>query len=124
MNELLTSSLIWRVCAAVAAFLSRSFLGRFARLLGRLWRQSAIYGLFARLLGAPAAADTSVLRRVLDGCNALLRRIGHGFVSVLRGSLCCRIYGAVVRYCGESLFLSIRSKCRIRERTSRSILVR
>lgn len=105
MNELLTSSLIWRVCAAVAAFLSRSFLGRFARLLGRLWRQSAIYSLFARLLGAPAAADTSLLRRVLDGCNALLRRIGHGFVSVLRGSLCCRIYGAVVRYCGESFFL-------------------
>ena len=97
MNELLTSSLIWRVCVAVAAFLSRSFLGRFARLLGRLWRQSAIYGLFARLLGAPAAADTSVLRRVLDGCNALLRRIGYGFASVLRGSLCCRIYGAVVR---------------------------
>lgn len=105
MNELLTSSLIWRICAAVAAFLSRSFLGRSARLLGRLWRQSAIYGFFARLLCAPAAADTSVFRRVLDGCNAILHRIGRGFVTAVRGSLCCRIYGAVVRCGSESFFL-------------------
>lgn len=105
MSELLTSSLFWRLFAALAAWLSRSPLGRFARLLGRLWRESATYGFFARLLCAAPKADGSLFRRLLDGCNAGVHRIGSRFVAVLRESFAYRIYASVLRALRESFLL-------------------
>ena len=50
MNELLKNSLIWRTVAALAALLGRSPVGRAAAALGRLWRESFLYGICAKLL--------------------------------------------------------------------------
>ena len=59
MNELLTTSLVWRLCAMLAGWLRRSPLGRGMRALGRLWRESATYRLFAWLLKRPCAVESS-----------------------------------------------------------------
>ena len=40
MNELLQTSLIWRLCAAIAAWLRKIAPARGLAALGRLWRES------------------------------------------------------------------------------------
>ena len=54
MNELLTTSLVWRLCAMLAGWLRRSPLGRGMRALGRLWRESATTGSLRICSGVPA----------------------------------------------------------------------
>lgn len=105
MNELLTSSLIWRLCAALAALVSRSPIGRFFRCLGALWRDSATYRFFARLLCAEPVADRSAYRRLLDRCNAALHRLGRPLASQLQGSAVRRVYGHFLGILHESYFV-------------------
>ena len=105
MNELLTTSFLWRTVTAAAAWLRRSALGRGIAALGRLWRQSFFYGLFARLLCRDAATEKSALRRGLDRCNAALCRFGQKLMPTVRGSLLYRAYGGLFRMGRESFFL-------------------
>ena len=77
MSELITSSLIWRICVAVGAWLRKSWLGRAVACMGRLWRQSAIYCFFARLLCSPGKIESSGYKRLSDRINVGLRRQGH-----------------------------------------------
>lgn len=105
MNKLLTTSLIWRLCVAVAAWLRRSWPGRAARFMGRLWRESGIYRFFARLLCADAVIDRSRYRCLLDRMNAALSRRGRGLRRLVRESLAARVYGAILRFFRQSFFL-------------------
>ena len=102
MNELLTTSFLWRTVTAAAAWLRRSALGRGIAALGRLWRQSFFYGLFARLLCRDAATEKSALRRGLDRCNVALCRFGQKIMPAIRGSLLYRAYGGLFRLGRES----------------------
>ncbi len=105
MSELLKSSLIWRLCAAIAAWLRRTPVARAARAVGKAWRESGIYRFFARLFTAPPLAERSNYRRLLERLNAALCRLGGKIMPVIRASLVYRIYGAVFAYCGRSFFL-------------------
>lgn len=105
MTELLRTSLIWRLCAAFAAWLSGTRLARGLRALGRLWRESWTYRFLSRLLSAEALTDASAYRRLLDRFNSSLQRHGAGFLRVLHESLCYRVYHAAYRRCCESFLL-------------------
>ncbi len=106
MNELLQTSLIWRLCAAIAAWLRKTAPARGLAALGRLWRESGIYRFFARLLTAPAAAERSNYARILTRWNAALHRFGETkLMPAVRASLAYRIYGAVLSYLRGSFFL-------------------
>lgn len=102
MNALLKNSLIWRTVAALSAWVGRSPVGRASAVLGRLWRQSAIYGFFARLLCAEGFAARSRTAGFLDRVNAALCRFGRRIESVLRESLLFRIYAWIMRKGRES----------------------
>ena len=105
MNELLTSSLLWRFFAAFAALLSRSPIGRFFRYLGALWRDSATYRFFARLFCAEPVADRSAYRRLLDRCNAALYRLGRPLLPLLQDSAVRRVYGRFLHALRESFLI-------------------
>ena len=105
MNELLTSSLLWRFFAACASLLSRSPVGRFFRYLGALWRDSATYRFFARLFCAEPVADGSAYRRLLDRCNAALYRLGRPLLPLLRDSALRRVYGRFLHALRESFLI-------------------
>lgn len=102
MNELLKNSTVWRTVAALAAWIGRSPVGRASAALGRLWRQSAIYGFFARLLLAEDLASRSKTAGLLDGLNAALCRLGQRVMPAVRASLLYRLYAWVMRKGRES----------------------
>ncbi len=82
MSELIRGSLFWRLCAGFAAWLGRSFIGRFFAFLGTLWRDSGTYRLCSRLLLSPSLVERSGYRRLLDGLNDRL----HGLRPLLQES--------------------------------------
>ena len=106
MNELLTTSLVWRLCAMLAGWLRRSPLGRGMRALGRLWRESGTYRLFAHLLRRPCAVNTSAYHAASTRRSARLSAWGQlHLIPTLQASLFYRIYRAVFRKLRESCFL-------------------
>ena len=102
MNELITSSLIWRFFVRMAAWLRGTWLGRAIRGLGRLWRASAIYGFFARLLCAPDPAEGSRFRGSLDRLNLWLHLKGSAVRRLIEESGSYRLYRKIFAYCSES----------------------
>ncbi|MBQ3357041.1 MAG: O-antigen ligase family protein [Oscillospiraceae bacterium] len=105
MNELLKTSLLWRTVAALSAWIGRSPVGRASAALGRLWRQSAIYGLFARLLCADSHAARSKTAGFFDRINAGLCRLGQRLMPAVRESLLYRVYAWIMRKGRESVLL-------------------
>ena len=77
MIALIKDSLCWQLCVAFLSWLSRSPFGRFFAFLGRLWRESATYGLLSRLLCSPSKVERSGYKRTLDRLNLRLRRGRH-----------------------------------------------
>ena len=102
MNELLKNSLLWRSVAALAAWIGRSFIGRASAALGRLWRQSALYGFFAKLLCAEGFAARSKTAGLFDRINDALFRLGQKLMPTVRESLIYRIYALFMRKGRES----------------------
>ncbi len=76
MNRYLTESLIWRLCAAIFAWLQGTFPARGIRFLGRAWRQSATYRLLARILCADSGIDCSGFSRICGWLNLRLHGLG------------------------------------------------
>lgn len=106
MNELLQSSLIWRLCAAITAWLRSTALARGFAALGRVWRESFCYHLFARLLTSPSATEASNYAGLLTRMNLRLQHFGQTrLLPALHGSLACRIYRAVLEKLRQSLFV-------------------
>lgn len=105
MNELLQTSLIWRLCAAISAWYRSTALARWIAALGQMWRESGLYRFCARRLTAPPVVDQSGYARGLNGLNARLHRCGRQLMPLVRGSLAWRIYGAVLAYLRKSLLL-------------------
>lgn len=101
MSELITSSLIWRSCTAIAAWMRRSWFGRLFARLGQLWRTSLIYSLFARLLCSTPRSEFSAYRRWMDRMNLWL----YGFRDLLHGSFFYGLCRRVGKSCRESFFL-------------------
>lgn len=104
MSELLQTSLIWRICAAIAAWYRKTPLKKLERAFVRLWMQSATYRLFARLLTSAPITEHSNYRRLLGRCNDFLGRHG-GFSELLRSGLIARIYGKLLAYLQGSFFI-------------------
>lgn len=102
MNALLKNSLLWRTVAALSAFVGRSFVGRAAAGLGRLWRQSFLYGVCARLLCGEGFAARSKTAGLLDRINGWLCRLGQRVTPALRESLLYRLYAWIMRKGRES----------------------
>lgn len=105
MNALLKNSLVWRTVAALAALLGRSPIGRASAALGRLWRQSFLYGVCAKLLCAEGFAAKSKTAGLFDRLNGALCRLGQRIGPALRESLLYRVYARVMRKGRESLTL-------------------
>ena len=106
MNELLTTSLVWRLCAMLAGWLRRSPLGRGMRALGRLWRESATYRLFAWLLKRPCAVESSAYCAASERRSARLSAWGQArLLPALRQSLFSGLCQAIGRAFRESLLL-------------------
>lgn len=101
MNELLTSSLIWRLCVSFGAWLRQSVFGRAAAFFGRLWRSSGTYRFFARLLCAPNGAEGSLFQRFLDGLNCRLHRWGRGLSRLAEESGTAALYRRLRNYCAS-----------------------
>lgn len=78
MSNAITQSLIWHLCGVVFGWIRKSFLGRFAGWLIRSWQQSAIYGLFARLLTKDSAVERSGLYGLTTGINNRVHSMGSG----------------------------------------------
>lgn len=78
MSRFLTESLIWRMCAAIYAWLCRSLPAKAIRAVGRAWRTSATYHLWEKLLCRPAKIEGSAFYRISDRINAVLHRLGGG----------------------------------------------
>lgn len=101
MSELITSSLIWRSFSALSQWLCKSFFGRLFAMLGRLWRESLIYCLLARLLCSEPKSESSAYRRWMDRMNLWL----YGFRELLHGSFLYRLCRKFYRACRESFLL-------------------
>ncbi len=102
MSKYLTESLIWRLCVAIYGWLQGSFLGRLIRIPAQAWRQSAVYGFFARILRAQTGVERSAFYRRGGESNARLHRRGEAFRRAYEESfLNCRVLPAVK----ESFFL-------------------
>ena len=120
MSKYITESLIWHLCGWIYRWLRDSFLGRGIRFLGRAWRQSAIYGLFARLLTKSSAVERSALYRLSNRVNVRLHTLGGGLRkgyeesflgsalipavknSFLLGSLLKNGFVSILLFCGGS----------------------
>ena len=102
MNELLKNSLIWRTVAALSAWIGRSPVGRASAALGRLWRQSFLYGLCAKILCADSLAERSKTAGLFDRINEGLYRFGQRIGQTVRGSLLYRVYAWIMRKGRES----------------------
>lgn len=106
MNELLQTSLIWRLCAWIAVWFRKTPLSRGIATVGRLWRESGLYRFWARLLTADDPTARSNYARLLTRFNAALHRFGaERLMPAVRSSLAYRIYGAVLSYLRRSFFL-------------------
>lgn len=105
MNELLKNSLLWRTVAALSALIGRSPIGCASAALGRLWRQSFLYGLCAKLLCGEGFAARSKTAGLFDRLNARLCGLGKRLESAVRGSLLYRIYAWIMRKGRESATL-------------------
>lgn len=105
MSELLKNSLLWRTVAWLAAWICRSPVGRASAALGRLWRQSAIYGLCARLVRVDDLAARSQTAGFLERLHAALCRFGQRIMPTVRESLLYRVYAWIMRKGRESLSL-------------------
>ena len=102
MNELLKTCLLWRAVAAFAAWVGKSPIGRASAALGRLWRESFLYGIFAKLLCAEGLAARSKTTGLFDRINARLCGLGQRIMPAVRGSLLYGIYAWIMRKGRES----------------------
>lgn len=96
MSELIRQSLLWRLITGLYAWYRRTFLARGADALSRLWRQSGVYRLFARLLCAPTVTEKTGYGRLLDGLNRALHRFGRVWREDLQTSFFRRIYARIL----------------------------
>ena len=118
MDELLRTSLLWRLFAALAALYHRTFLPRMFAAIHRAFAESLPGRALRRLLGGQPAVERSAYRRLMDRGNAWLCGIGARVVPVLEDSLAYRIYRRVnpsaqahSRFGGESLVGRRRRQC-------------
>lgn len=105
MTELLKSSLIWRLCAAFAAWLSKTPVARAMNCVERAFRGSLVYHLFMRCFTGPVAAERSRYRQWLDRFNAALSRVGRSIRPAIRESVVCRALRRVYAALKQSFFL-------------------
>ena len=71
MDELLRTSLLWRLFAALAALYHRTFLPRMFAAIHRAFAESLPGRTLRRLLGGQRAVERSAYRRLMDrGCAA------------------------------------------------------
>lgn len=96
MSRIIRESLIWRLIAGLYAWYRRTFLARGVDALGRLWRQSGVYRLFARLLTAPTLTEKTGYGRLLDRLNRGLHRLGRVWREDLETSFFRRIYAKLL----------------------------
>lgn len=106
MVNVLHGSLLWRLLAAIGAFLGRLFRSScLLRGLCRWWQASGTRSFLLRLLGRDARwCHTSRLIRHTERLNARLASI-HRPLEWFRGSLCGRLYGAIFRWGRSSRLL-------------------
>ena len=105
MDELLRTSLLWRLFAALAALYHRTFLPRMFAAIHRAFAESLPGRALRRLLGGQPAVERSAYRRLMDRGNAWLCGIAARVVPVLEDSLVCRIYRRVMGALHSSLLL-------------------
>lgn len=105
MDELLRTSLLWRLFAALAALYHRTFLPRMFAAIHRAFAESLPGRALRRLLGGQPAVERSAYRRLMDCGNAWLCGIGARVVPVLEDSLVYRIYRRVMGALRSSLLL-------------------
>ena len=105
MDELLRTSLLWRLFAALAALYHRTFLPRMFAAIHRAFAESLPGRTLRRLLGGQPAVERSAYRRLMDRGNAWLCGIGARVVPVLEDSLAYRIYRRVMGALRSSLLL-------------------
>ena len=105
MDELLRTSLLWRLFAALAALYHRTFLPRMFAAIHRAFAESLPGRALRRLLGGQPAVERSAYRRLMDRGNAWLCGIGARVVPVLEDSLAYRIYRRVMGALRNSLLL-------------------
>lgn len=105
MDELLRTSLLWRLFAALAALYHRTFLPRMFAAIHRAFAESLPGRALRRLLGAQPAVERSAYRRLMDRGSAWLCGIGARVVPVLEDSLAYRIYRRVMGALQNSLLL-------------------
>lgn len=105
MDELLRTSLLWRLFAALAALYHRTFLPRMFAAIHRAFAESLPGRALRRLLGGQPAVERSAYRRLMDRGNAWLCGIGAHVVPVLEDSLAYRIYRRVMAALRNSLLL-------------------
>ena len=105
MDELLRTSLLWRLFAALAALYHRTFLPRMFAAIHRAFAESLPGRALRRLLGGQPAVERSAYRRLMGRGNAWLCGIGARVVPVLEDSLVYRIYRRVMAALRNSLLL-------------------
>ena len=105
MDELLRTSLLWRLFAALAALYHRTFLPRMFAAIHRAFAESLPGRALRRLLGGQPAVERSAYRRLMDRGKAWLCGIGARVVPVLEDSLAYRIYRRVMGALRSSLLL-------------------
>lgn len=105
MDELLRTSLLWRLFAALAALYHRTFLPRMFAAIHRAFAESLPGRALRRLLGGQPAVERSAYRRLMDRGNAWLCGIGARVAPVLEDSLAYRIYRRVMGALRSSLLL-------------------
>lgn len=105
MDELLRTSLLWRLFAALAALYHRTFLPRMFAAIHRAFAESLPGRALRRLLGGQPAVERSAYRRLMDRGNAWLCGIWARVVPVLEDSLAYRIYRRVMGALRSSLLL-------------------
>ena len=105
MDELLRTSLLWRLFAALAALYHRTFLPRMFAAIHRAFAESLPGRALRRLLGGQPAVERSAYRRLMDRGNAGLCGLGARVVPVLEDSLVYRIYRRVMGALRSSLLL-------------------
>ncbi len=109
MKRAVVESLTWRLLCSLWLWLQGSWAGRCMKALGRSWRASGIYRLFAKLLCAPAAVEGSAVYSLSEKLNGWLHRMGGKLRKSLAGSFLCRnLYhalrgSAIVRWCYRHL---------------------
>lgn len=104
MNRYLTESFLWRLCAALYAWLQGSFLGRLGRFFRKAWMNSCTYRFFAWLLCKETAVEGSAFYRLAQRSNARLHSMGKGLRKSYRESFYARV---LLPYLQKSFFLRL-----------------